>query len=124
LSLQAPYRSDWHPGERVWNGVQTSKCRFQPGPQEGDPAGVCCTPWITQQVKCPLVSTHVELNHVLQEFPDVAKGAAEVAVDTAAQVPACDPRSDHRRLLPAWGDVVRSDFGRSFPLRAKPWLVS
>ena len=31
---QAPYRSDWHEGERVWNGVQTSKCRFRPGPQE------------------------------------------------------------------------------------------
>jgi hypothetical protein len=46
---------------------------------------VCCTPWVTQQVKCPLLSTHVELNHVLQAFPAVAASAQEVTIDTAAR---------------------------------------
>ena len=66
--MQVPYRSEWHPGERVWNGLQTGQCKFAPGPEiSPKPDGeICCYPWVrTQALKCGLLDPHVELNYAM-----------------------------------------------------------
>jgi len=75
---QVPYRWEWHAGERVNNGLQTGKCKYRPGPEiiANSDDEMCCIPWVKHNaMKCHLVHTWVELNHVMTENPELAQNA-------------------------------------------------